>query len=136
MAIETGLNQTAAEAAVNEIIAGGADVRLMTTALDYQDVATDLDTKEVSAADYSPVSVAEADWAITPDAANGELTLDNAAVVDFGEAQNDYGVVVDVAIHAPGTDKFIRADEVNDPDITAGEEIRFPAGEISYTLGN
>lgn len=136
MAIETGFNQTAAEAAVNEIIAGGADVRLMTTALDYQDVATDLDTKEVSAADYSPVSVAEADWATTADAANGQLTLDNAAVVDFGEAQNDYGVVVDVAIHAPGTDKFIRADEVNDPDITAGEEIRFPAGEISYTLGN
>ncbi len=136
MAIETGFNETAAQAAINEIISGGADVRLMTTELDYGDVATNLDSKEVAATDYSPASVPEADWGLTFDAANGTVTLTNTAQVDFGTAQNDYGVVLDVAIHAPGTDKFIRADEVNDPDITAGEDIRFPAGEITYTLGD
>lgn len=136
MAIETGFNETAAQAAINEIISGGADVRLMTTELGYGDVATNLDSKEVAATDYSPVSVPEADWGLTFDAANGTVTLTNTAQVDFGTAQNDYGVVLDVAIHAPGTDKFIRADEVNEPDITAGEDIRFPAGEITYTLGD
>ena len=135
MAIETGLNQTAATTAVEAIISDGADVRLMNDALAYDDVAADLDTKEVSAEDYSPVNVPEADWSVTYDAANGELTLTNDAVVDFGEVTNDYGVVVDVAIQDPSTDEFIRADEVNNPDITAGEQVRFPAGEITYTLG-
>jgi hypothetical protein len=135
MASDTGLNKTAATTAVNAIISGGANVRLMTTALAYDDVATDLATKEVSAADYSAVNVAEADWSISHDIPNGELTLTNSAVVDFGEATNDYGVVVDVAIQDPTTDEFIRADEVNDPNITAGEKIRFPAGEITYTFG-
>jgi hypothetical protein len=135
MASDTGLNQTAATTAVNAIISGGADVRLMTTALAYDDVATDLDSKEVSAADYSPVNVAEADWGISYDVANGELTLTNSVVVDFGTTQNDYGTVVDVAIHDPTTDEFIRADEVNDPNITTGEDVSFPAGEITYTLG-
>ncbi|HMA77588.1 MAG TPA: hypothetical protein VKP88_00415 [Candidatus Paceibacterota bacterium] len=135
MASDTGLNQTAATTAVNAIISGGADVRLLNTAVSYDDVAADIDTKEVSATDYSPVNVPEADWNIAYDAANGELTLTNSAVVDFGEVANDYGVVVDVVIQDPTTDEFIRADEVNDPDITAGEQVRFPAGEITYTLG-
>jgi len=135
MASDTGLNQTAATTAVDAIISGGADVRLMTTALAYDDVGADLDSKEVSAADYSPVNVAEADWSISYDVANGELTLTNSVVVDFGTTQNDYGTVVDVAIHDPTTDEFIRADEVNDPNITTGEDVSFPAGEITYTLG-
>src|SRR6056297_2549411 len=135
MASDTGLNQTAATTAVNAIISGGADVRLLNTAVSYDDVAADIDTKEVSATDYSPVNVPEADWNIAYDAANGGLTLTNSAVVDFGEVANDYGVVVDVVIQDPTTDEFIRADEVNDPDITAGEQVRFPAGEITYTLG-
>ena len=135
MASDTGLNQTAATTAVNAIISGGADVRLLNTAVSYDDVAADIDTKEVSATDYSPANVPEADWNIAYDAANGELTLTNSAVVDFGEVANDYGVVVDVVIQDPTTDEFIRADEVNDPDITAGEQVRFPAGEITYTLG-
>jgi len=135
MASDTGLNQTAATTAVNAIISGGADVRLLNTAVSYDDVAADIDTKEVSATDYSPVNVPEADWNIAYDAANGELTLTNSAVVDFGEVANDYGVVVDVVIQDPTTDEFIRADEVNDPEITTGELVRFPAGEITYTLG-
>jgi len=135
MAVDTGLNQTAAQAAIDSVIAGGADVRLMTTALSYSDTATELDSKEVSAADYASVSVAEVDWNVTFDAPNGTATLTNASVVDFGQTTNDYGTVVDVAIHAPTTDKFIRGNEPNDPTITAGEEVQFSAGDITYTLG-
>ena len=135
MSSESGFNQDAADAAVDNIISGGADVRLMTTALDYDDTASDLDTKKVDAADYDAVSVPEADWDVSFDVAGNELTLTNNDVVDFGDTENDWGVVVDIAIHDAGTDLFIIADEVNDPDITEGETVRFPAGEIVYTLG-
>lgn len=135
MSTRPGFNQTAANSAIDNIIAGGADVRLFTTELSYDDTETELDSKEVSADDYSAVSVAEADWSVTPDATNNETVLENSSIVDFGESQNDWGVVVDAAIHNPATDEFIIADEVNDPDITTGEQVSYPAGEISYTLG-
>lgn len=131
----TGFNATTAQEAVDLIIAGGADVRLFNTSLDYDDVEADLDTKEVDNADYTSVNVAEADWNVTVDTANQELTLTNANEVSFGTANSDWGIVVDAAIHNPGSDLFIIADEVNDPDITGGEDVSFPAGEISYVLG-
>ena len=135
MSTRTGFNETAAADAINAIVSGGADVRLFTTELSYTDTQTELDDKEVTAADYEPVNVAEADWTLTADATNEETVLENGAVVDFGETENDWGVVVDVAIHDPTTDSFIIADEVNDPDITTGEEVSFLIGDISYTLG-
>lgn len=135
MGTRPGFNQTLAADAIDVLISGGADVRLMTSQLSYGDTAADLDSKEVSATDYSPVSVTEANWTVTADATNDESTLENAATVDFGTAQNNYGVVVDVAIHDPATDRFIIADETNDPDITAGEDVQFPSGQITYTIG-
>ena len=135
MGTRTGFNETAAADAINTIVSGGADVRLFTTELSYTDTQTELDDKEVTAADYEPVNVAEGDWTLTADATNEKTVLENGAVVDFGETENDWGVVVDVAIHDPTTDSFIIADEVNDPDITTGEEVSFPIGDISYTLG-
>jgi hypothetical protein len=134
MSATSGLSQAAAQAAVDEIIAGGADVRLFTSALAYDDTAANLDNKEVSATDYDPVSLAEADFSVTFDPATSTLTLENAVQVDYGTAQNDYGTIVEVAIHAPTTDKFIRADEPNDPTVTAGEDVFFPANEITFTL--
>lgn len=132
---ETGFGKTVATDAVNQIISGGADVKLMTSAVDYTDTESDLDSKEVSAADYDPVNVPEADWSFTYDNSTNKLTLENSAQVDFGTAQNDYGVVKEIVIHDDGTDQFIIADETNDPDITAGEDVRFPANNITYTLG-
>lgn len=130
-----GLNQTAAQSAINLIIAGGADVRLMTTAVNYDDTQTELDTKEVGASDYAAVNVAEADWTTTPDATAENTTLENGALIDYGQAQNDWGTVVDVVVHDPATDEFIIADEPNDPNITLGEEVSIPAGSLTYTLG-
>lgn len=136
MSADTGLNQAAAQAAIDNIIAGGADVRLMTTALNYDDTATELDSKEVSAASYAAQNVAETAWSVTFDTTNGTATLTNDNQIDFGQAQEDWGTVLEIAVHNPSSDLFIRSDETNDPQITQGEEVSIPAGEITYTLGN
>ncbi|WP_157972354.1 hypothetical protein [Saliphagus sp. LR7] len=130
-----GLNQTAAQSAIDVIIAGGADIRLMTTSVNYDDTQTELDTKEVGTADYSAETVAQADWTTTADVPGENTTLENDVVIDFGQAENDWGTVVDVVIHDADTDEFIVADEPNDPEITIGEEVSIPAGAITYTLG-
>jgi len=135
MGTRTGFNDVLASDAIDVLISGGADVRLFTSQLAYDDNATDLDSKEISATDYTAVSVTEANWNVTADVANEETTLENGTTVDFGTAQNDWGVVVDAAIYDPTTDRFIIADEINDPDITSGEDVQFPTGEISYTIG-
>lgn len=135
MSSESGLNETAAEYAIDGIVDPDADVRLFTTALNYDDTATDLDTKEVSEPDYTSVNVPIADWSVAFDNTSNQATIENAVEVDFGETENDWGTVVDVAIHQSGTDRFIIADEPNDPQITAGEQVSFPVGDITYTLG-
>lgn len=135
MSETTGFNQTAAQAAIDTIIAGGADVRLMTTALEYGDTATELGNKEVTGASYTVKTVAEADWSVSFDSTTNTVTVENANAIDYGEVTEDWGTVVDFAIQDPATDKFIIADEPNDPEITQGEDVSFPNGTITYTLG-
>jgi len=136
MSATTGFNQAAATSAINNIISGGADIRLVTQELDYGDGDTELSNKEVTAADYTVQTVAEADWTVTFDAANNTATLENANEISYGEITNDWGVIVAFAIQDPATDEFIIVDETEDPELTAGEDVSFPAGIISYTLGN
>ena len=136
MSQTSGFNQTAAQSAIDNIIAGGADVRLMTSQLDYNDGDTELGNKEVSAADYTVKSIAEADWNVTFDSTTNTATLENANEISYGEINNDWGIIVDFAIQDGSTDEFIIADEPNQPDLTAGEDVSFPAGAITYTLGD
>ena len=136
MSQTSGFNQTAADSAIDNIIAGGADVRLMNSQLDYTDGDTELGNKEVSAADYTVQSIAEADWTVSFDSTTNTATLENANEISYGQINNDWGTVVDVAIQDPTTDEFIIADETNQPDLTTGEDVSFPAGEITYTLGD
>ena len=136
MSATTGFNQTAAASAIDNIIAGGADIRLVTEQLEYGDGDAELGTKEVTAGDYTVQTVAEADWNVTFDAANNTATLENANEIAYGEIENDWGTIVDFAIQDPGTDEFIIADEPNNPELTTGEDVAFPVGAISYTLGN
>jgi len=136
MSQTSGFNQTAAESAIDNIITGGADVRLMTSQLDYGDGDTELGNKEVSAADYTVKSIAEADWTVSFDSSTNTATLENANSISYGEIQNDWGVIVDIAIQDPGTDEFIIADEPDTPDLTTGEDVSFPAGDLTYTLGD
>jgi hypothetical protein len=136
MSTTSGFNQTAAQSAINLIISGGADVRLMTSQVAYDDGQTELDTKEVSAADYTVQSIAEADWSVTFDTNNNTATLENANEISYGEIQNDWGTLADVVVHDAGTDEFIIMDEPNTPDLTTGEEVSIPANELTFTLGN
>jgi len=136
MSQTSGFNQTAAQSAIDNIIAGGADVRLMTSQLDYGDTNTELGNKEVSAADYTVKSIAEADWNVTFDTTTNTATVENANEISYGQIENDWGTVLDIAIHDPTTDEFIIADEPNEPDLTTGEDVSFAAGDITYTLGN
>ena len=136
MSQTSGFNQTAAQSAIDNIIAGGADVRLMTSQLDYNDGDTELGNKEVSAADYTVKSIAEADWTVSFDATTNTATLENANEISYGQIENDWGTILDIAIHDPTTDEFIIADEPNEPDLTTGEDVSFAAGDITYTLGN
>ncbi|AFH22751.1 hypothetical protein OSG_eHP34_00090 [environmental Halophage eHP-34] len=136
MSQTSGFNQTAADSAINNIIAGGADVRLMTSQLDYGDGDAELDTKEVSAADYTVKNIAEADWNLSFDSTTNTATLENANEISYGQINNDWGTILDIAIQDPTTDEFIIADEPNQPDLTTGEDVSFAAGDLSYTLGN
>jgi hypothetical protein len=108
----------------------------MTSQLDYTDGDTELGNKEVSAADYTVKSIAEADWTVSFDSSTNTATLENANSISYGEIQNDWGVIVDIAIQDPGTDEFIIADEPDTPDLTTGEDVSFPAGDLTYTLGD
>lgn len=137
MSAETGGNATLHGYWISEVLSGGATVKLFTTGLSYQDTATELDTKEVSAASYSGISVTDADFIETVDATNGRTTLENDGVIDFGTAGENWGIVVDAAIQNDANpDRFIRIDEPNDPEITQGEDVQFSSGDLSYTLGN
>jgi len=132
--MSTGLNDNAAVAAINNIVSNGATVRLMTQAVAYDDNASDLDAKEVSETSYDSVSVPEADWGITADVANDQTTLENNAEIDFGEAQQDWGTVVEAVIQDGATDSFIITGLSNDATITDGTSVSFPSGAITYTL--
>lgn len=130
----TGLNQDGAAAAIQNIIGTSADVRLMGTAVDYDDGATELSTKEIDGDDYAAQTVAEADWTITPNVGGEDSELTNDNEIDFGTAGSNWGNVVDVVIHGDG-DEFIIADEPSNPDVTMGAEVTIAAGAITYTLG-
>ena len=136
MSQTSGFNQTAAQSAINNIIAGGADVRLMTSQLDYTDGDTELGNKEVSAADYTVKNIAEADWTVSFDSTTNTATLENANEISYGQINNNWGTIVDIAIQDPTTDEFIISDEPNQPDLTTGDDVSIPANEITYTLGN
>ena len=128
----TGFGENAAEAAIQNVISGGATVHLLgggDTAA-YGDSGADIDTKS----DASQ-AVAEADWTInTPADFSGVATLENDNEIDFGE--QDIGTVDDIVIQndADG-DVWVLADEPDNPDLT-GEDVSIPAGTTIYSLGN
>lgn len=132
----TGANSGHAQSQLQSLIAGGADVRLLKTVPSYTDGSTDLDSYEIDTAttNYSPVTVAEADWTVSTGATFSDAaTLENANVIDFGTADSDWGQVVAVAVDN-GTNFFMS----NEPsgDITNGTEVSIDANAITHTLGN
>jgi len=137
MSADTGGNLTLHGYWIDELLSGGVTIRLLTTAVDYDDTDADLTAKEVDAAGYSSQSVAATEWSTTTDVPTGTTTLTNDSVIDFGTADADWGIVVDFVIQNDANpDRFARIDEPNDPEITEGEDVQFSSNDIEYTLGN
>jgi hypothetical protein len=126
---DTGLNETAATAAINKVIAGGAEIHLLTQQAAYGDTASDIQSKSGAS-----VSLAEADFAVTSAAGfSGTTKLELASEADFGSV--DIGVVDDVVVLNSSGDEAAIANSVDSPD-TTGETVTIPSGEVLYELGN
>jgi len=132
MSDTTGYNESSAEAAVSNVISGGATVHLYGggDTADYTDTGT-----EVSNKSDASVQVAEDDFTITtPDDFSGATTLENDNDLSYGALS--IGTVDDIVIQNDANpDQFIRGDEPNDPELT-GEEVTLPAGTVLYEFGN
>ena len=124
---DSGLNETAATAAINNIISGGADIHLLTQQGSYTDTSTEINNKSAAS-----VSVAEADFSVVSATDfTGTTKLELSSDVEFG-SQN-IGEVLDVAIVSG--DNIIIGNEINTPDLS-GEEYIIRSGEVLYELGN
>lgn len=125
----TGFGAQQAIDAVNNIISGGADVRLLSTEASYTDTQTDIDSKA-----EATVSLSETDYDVsTASTFTDGLELTNANVIEFGAL--DGFTAVDAVVHDSGTDNFIRVDVPTDPQLT-GEEVTISAGNLTYNLTN
>jgi len=129
---DSGFNDTAAQAALTNLISGGATVHLLGGGVTPSH--TDGSTFITNNSDAS-VSVAEADFTIDPAADFTDVTtIANDNELDFGSVSA--GTVDYVAIQndaAPDTVVF--AQEPNDPN-TTGENTTISAGTILYELGS
>ena len=130
MSDTTGFGETAAQSAVENITDGGIEILLATTAVNYTDSATDIDTKT----DASE-TVTEANVTITPPADfSGTVDLTNDNAVEFGALS--IGVVEEVVIRSQtDNEQWVLADETNNPELT-GEEYTIEADTVLYSLGN
>jgi hypothetical protein len=124
---DSGLNEKAATAAINNIISGGADIHLLTQQGSYTDTSTEINNKSAVS-----VSVAEADFSVVSATDfTGTTKLELSSDVEFG-SQN-IGEVLDIAIVSG--DNIIIGNEINTPDLS-GEEYIIRSGEVLYELGN
>ena len=128
----TGYNDSAAEAAILNLISGGATVHLLGDGdtADYTDGETEINDKS-----DAQVSVDEDDFTITtPSSFDAVATLSNDNDLEYGALS--IGTVDDIVIqNDDNPDQFIRGDEPNDPELT-GEEVTLPAGTTLYEFGN
>lgn len=135
----TGFNESAAQAAIQNVIAGGAEIHLIGggDTMAYQDTATELDNKSAEGESGSQESetVAEDAFSIeTPTDFSGTAILKNDNDVAFGTPA--IGVVNDVVVaNQSSRDLMIVGNEPNNPDLT-GEEVTLPADTTLYELGN
>lgn len=130
----SGVNAGHASDMLTTLISGGADVRLLTSVPSYTDTSADLGNYEVTATDYSAVSVSESSWTVnTGTSFTDAATLTNDNSISFGTAQNDWGTIEAIAVDG-GTDFFMSPDP--SATITAGEDVSIDAGAITEDLGN
>lgn len=125
---DSGLNESAAVAAIQDVIDGGVDIHLLTTQGSYTDSSTEIINKSEAV-----VSVAESEFSISPATDFTDTTvLTVTSDVEFG-AQS-IGVVESVAILGSDDEAIIGIEE-DTPDLT-GELYTLPAGTVLYEVGN
>lgn len=125
---ESGLNNSGAEAAIENVISNGADVHLLTTEADITDTTTDLEDKS-SAVE----SVAESVFTINSATSFSDTnSLEVTEDIEFGAL--DIGTVFNIAIVGSDDNALIGVEETQ-PELT-GENYTIPQGETVYELGN
>lgn len=93
-------------------------------------------TNEVSASDYSRVSVGSADLTIL--SGDGPTTLENSADISFGDPSNNWGDITHVGLWdgSANTDNpiaFYALNETKTVD-SSTDEAKFPAGDLDFSL--
>lgn len=117
---------------LNNVVAGGAYVALHTS-----DPGNNPNgTTEVGAASYDRVSVAAADWTVS---GNGPATLENAVLVQFPQATEDWGTITHASVWDGATDtdnaELVYPIAAEDQKaITVDDQAEFPAGNLTFTL--
>jgi hypothetical protein len=133
---DSGFNEDAATAAINNIISGGCEIHLLDTDGAYTDGTTELTSNKsvasVTLADDSSFTVVGAGTTNDGDF-SGTTELQASSDISFGTV--DQGVIVDVAIVDTASGNAIIANEPNQPN-TTGEEYIIESGEVIYELGN
>lgn len=116
------------EATLEDIRAGGLSVSLHTA-----DEGNDPDgTNEVTGDGYARVDTTEADWSISGES---PTVIENNVTLDFGTAGSDWGNVTHFALLS-GTDFETSTVELDNAphEVTEGEDVSVPAGELSLEL--
>lgn len=126
---DTGASQEAHQYLIDALFSNKVVVRMMGTAVDYEDSYTELNDKEVG----DSVTTDSTDWESSSDSTTRSTTVSNSTEIKFGAT--NVGTVVQLVLDPDdGTERYAVVDEVNEPNLT-GEDYSFPAGEIEYTLG-
>lgn len=129
---DSGYNESAAVQEPETVISGGITVHLFGggSTLNYSDTATEISNKSDASVNVARTALT----VTTPADFTGVTTLENDNVIDFGS--QSIGTVDDIVIQSQSnTDRAIRADEPNNPDLT-GEDVSIPANTVLYEFGN
>ena len=129
MAVDnSGVNTAAARSAIENIIAGGCDIHLLTTEASVTDTETEILNKSDAV-----VSVPESEFSFSDATDFTESTkLIVSSDVEFGA--QDIGVVFNVVLLGSNDNAIIGIEEET-PDLT-GELYTLPAGTVLYEIGN
>lgn len=137
MSSETGLNETASLATIEQIIEPDAVVRLLNDNPDYDDTATEISEKEVDGDGYTAQTVVRDDWDVSFDPTAGTATLSNVDRIMFGTVDDSWGTIEAAVIQSDtDADKFIRVDEPENPDPVTGAAVSYAPDDLEYKLGD
>lgn len=129
MVDQSGINTTAAESILNDIVAGNPDIMLLGALGEVDDMRSDLEAKAshietVSSTDFFISSASSFSDTLF-------LAFDNE--INFGELS--IGVVEGVAVVEENGDRAVIGLEETQPDLD-GQEYILTEGEVIYELGN